>query len=852
MGFIESKLDREQTHGLTVSDSKLELSVSDSSKSLHLNDKDLGEHHSLFESSTIYFNPKDRARFGLPKWPFWSPTQEVPKGNELPNIVNSRNDEKYTLFDIITKRAAISAKIITPKYADDLRKHLHENVSTDVLGLHVIEIKFRSIQEARERCAMLMIASYDYRTRSSIVMCSADDMIKKVNNHATDIAKALLLTSKGLNFNNNNADYYDDVEFEIGGSYDPNKSRIGSHITPIEIKVQFNYCPKWVHEYEYTIRDLVRFRFLCESLRQHARNRQVIQKINNDDLNSYYYKNNMEIRDKNLPEVLGASIEHSIPQGSLEASQMSLDTNNQDSHLDKRYILDWDAEMPSIYANNRSMFSSIEPVNIDPGIPAPIIPTDSIGNIEPKEYQMLFDQSLEKPTRPKTSPKLSLHYKSVQNDDTIGRLLLWCSRDNEFDALKGGYDQKKLNLFSLTAPVILGSSDQSSTIRLENIILAEYYSYVRKCNSRRSEIQKPGSANAIVGKVNRSENVVDVIYKEYEADQEAAPQILYNVRRVFGCKEIDANVNQDIDWKEKLTHSKYEAAEKRRQEKEQMLKRMAVQNAFQDCIKQDIVRNVIKSRGESREKIAKKLSERDKNILIRETKSREGKNTEDGSSRESSREGNKDDKVTNDMNAFHDRHKQQLRDTVIAHKQQKQVKQSERLFCQNLQKSFNSLIKKTVTENKATHAKQQQIRRNEDTPQELKLGSGNSSVADNNNDTKGSMMNHASFSLASDKGSLRPDVLAASNIKHVRVSFSDLGNEEISFNFNGLDDKVAKMIAKSRRKEPKNGSRSSSFKVTLPSISTTTSAAAAAAADELNDIHESILYEKLPNIEYLI
>ena len=879
---MEFKLEKENEQ---ISESKVDLSVSDSSQFNQI-DKDIDDMKednqypavsqtfaSLFENSTVYYNAKDRARFGLPKWPFWSP--KGPKGNEVPKVINSRSEEKYTLFDIITKGVSIAAKIITPNFADDLRRHLEESVSTDVLGLHVIELKFRNIQEARERCAMLMIASYDYRTRQSIVMCNADDMVKKINNRVTDIAKALFLTNKSININNNNYDFYDDVEFEIGGSYDPNKSRIGSHITPIEIKVQFNCCPRWVYEYEYTIRDLVRFRFMCESLRQYSHQRRLVDKIKDNELNSFYDKHKFEANDivKN-PTALIASTECSnhIEQ-SIEASQTSFNTNNQDSHLDKRFALDWDGgDFPSLYANTQSLFSAVQ---VDPGLPAPIIPTDSIGHIEPKDFEMLFDQPLAK-VRPNTSPKLLSQYMSVPNDDSIGRILLWCSRDNEFDALKGGFDEKKLNLFSLAPNVILGSTDQSSTVRLETIILAEYYSYVQKCNSKSGYRQKPGSASSIIRQGKKSEDVVDVIHKEYDDNHlTQSPQILYNVRRVFGCKELNTDNNDNkpsppFDWKEKLAQSKYEAAERRRREKEDLAKRQNVMNAFEDCAKQDLVRNVIKSRGESREKIAKKLSERDKNILSREAKSRESKSREASSaSRESSREGNKDNVAPSDMTAFHDRQKQQLRYNVLAHKQQKQIKQAERLFCQNLQKSFNSLIKKTVTQSKSN--KYQQHRRNANVnQQELQLGSINDSEDQNDldqndldhSDVKESIV-PASLSLASEMGSYRfgsPDILVPvpSNIKQVRVSFSDLSTDEIALKMNGFNEMVSKAAASRRKESPSTSTKSrrpsfGSFTVTLPSITTTSYTAFTDATLLTTDtippiIDPSLNYDKLPSI----
>jgi hypothetical protein len=124
---------------------------------------------------------------------------------------------------------------------------------------------------------------------------------------------------------------------------------------------------------------------MCESLRQYSHQRRLVDKIKDDELNSFYDKHKFEANDivKN-PTALIASTECSnhIEQ-SIEASQTSFNTNNQDSHLDKRFALDWDGgDFPSLYANTQSLFSAVQ---VDPGLPAPIIPTDSIGHIEPKD-----------------------------------------------------------------------------------------------------------------------------------------------------------------------------------------------------------------------------------------------------------------------------------------------------------------------------------------------------------------------------------------------------------------------------------------------------------------------------------
>jgi hypothetical protein len=339
------------------------------------------------------------------------------------------------------------------------------------------------------------------------------------------------------------------------------------------------------------------------------------------------------------------------------------------------------------------------------------------------------------------------------------------------------------------------------------------------------------------------ENIIDVIHKEYN-DNEVA--ILYNVRRVFGCKEVDSEPSTDLEWKEKLAKAKYNAACKSRQEKEYMLKRINVKNAFEECAKKDIVRNVIKSRGESREKIARKLSERDQNIMSREAKSREAKSREGNfnnnriipskniiiNDNNNDINNNNNNKVNNDMDTMHKQYKDKLRSNVLAHKQQKQVKQAERLFCQNLQKSFNALIKKTEADSKSKHKRKPPLLSSSSSllyndNEIISNTSNNNLISGEQNIGKDSVYNPATISLASEQVSYKSigvHPIPTTNTLQRRVSFTDVTNDILTPKTNGFDEKIIAKIMASKKYSPvttKSPKKSGSFTVTLPSISST-------------------------------
>jgi hypothetical protein len=120
-------------------------------------------------------NPMEKIRYGLPQWAPWkTPAEEG-------SSVKSRDDILYNLFDILTNFVQITAEYFVPNYPDQYKEKLRNSIvgTNPSFGLQVMRLEFHSETEARNRAAMLMLATYEARSGRCLTFLTEDQVKRR-------------------------------------------------------------------------------------------------------------------------------------------------------------------------------------------------------------------------------------------------------------------------------------------------------------------------------------------------------------------------------------------------------------------------------------------------------------------------------------------------------------------------------------------------------------------------------------------------------------------------------------------------------------------------------------------------
>jgi hypothetical protein len=156
-----------------------------------------------YEESVCY-HPHFRTRFGIPHWAPFRP-QMV---HTIDNPVITRDSDLWLLFGLLTKGVkvtmasvfyqesrlpATTARVRSVRSVEESRlmsqsanpfSPIPITAARDVdaneeNSLRLIELRFSSAAEAKTRCALLMIGSFEYVSKTCAVMMSAEEVADK-------------------------------------------------------------------------------------------------------------------------------------------------------------------------------------------------------------------------------------------------------------------------------------------------------------------------------------------------------------------------------------------------------------------------------------------------------------------------------------------------------------------------------------------------------------------------------------------------------------------------------------------------------------------------------------------------
>lgn len=104
------------------------------------------------------FNPLLKVRFGPPTWVTWAPTT-VRSGFDA---VAARSEPQWALFNLLTINVKVTVERFSPPFtkAEEEMLRLHIPDTSD-FSIKMVKLEFSSLAEARTRCAMVALATYD-------------------------------------------------------------------------------------------------------------------------------------------------------------------------------------------------------------------------------------------------------------------------------------------------------------------------------------------------------------------------------------------------------------------------------------------------------------------------------------------------------------------------------------------------------------------------------------------------------------------------------------------------------------------------------------------------------------------
>lgn len=120
-------------------------------------------------------------------------------------------------------------------------------------GYRVVEMKFASLEEARTRCALIMLLTYDASSWSSIRPMSLKEMETRFKIKLPEIFKAKVVDPD-----------------QSDNGFAASKPSIGD-VSPIEMRVQLSDVSGWQESQSCDVRDVLRFRYFCETLAREMR-----------------------------------------------------------------------------------------------------------------------------------------------------------------------------------------------------------------------------------------------------------------------------------------------------------------------------------------------------------------------------------------------------------------------------------------------------------------------------------------------------------------------------------------------------------------------------------------------------
>lgn len=178
----------------------------------------------------------------IPLWASWRPTIQRP-----PIKSTSQLNNYHTIIrDLISSSCEISLE------------HFPVDINSE---FRVIELQFSSILEAKIRCAMLMLQTYDCVTRSCVAMMTRDFVKRKIREEKVNI-----LAGPSLNRNITKEIIQSTNPLTADDLHLPGQS---NEIIPVEGQILLtDILPSWLHlpGSSLSARDMIRYRFLCESL----------------------------------------------------------------------------------------------------------------------------------------------------------------------------------------------------------------------------------------------------------------------------------------------------------------------------------------------------------------------------------------------------------------------------------------------------------------------------------------------------------------------------------------------------------------------------------------------------------
>lgn len=194
------------------------------------------------------------SRCGIPIWAPWTVAECVSS--------DERHSPLYAIFEILTNCVDVDVVDIGPITLSKPQPPLLIPATSNMIfnsSYRLIKLHFSSILEAKLRAVMLMIATYDYKTFSSIELLTfAEVKAIKTRNNASVISIRKNYMAQSIV--DGNRKKFPEIE---------NHAIVCDGIAPFESKVFLLNKPlKWIFKSDKSknLNDYVRFQFMCESL----------------------------------------------------------------------------------------------------------------------------------------------------------------------------------------------------------------------------------------------------------------------------------------------------------------------------------------------------------------------------------------------------------------------------------------------------------------------------------------------------------------------------------------------------------------------------------------------------------